>query len=316
VQTLLRRSLAFQAFLVGIAVGAVVCVPDRAAAEVSRITVHWSGPEGCPGEAAVRRRVLELAAPGAGLDADVVVTEAEGRFRAALHVRTGPSLGERFLDETSCERLAESAAVILAMSGTPLETVALSPPPPSPRARVAPAAPPVAPPQTIVRIRAHASVDVGTLPAPTLGGGIAVAFTPGDRIAIGLAGTIWVEQTATVASLANQGARFSLLTGDATGCYGFHGSTFEVSPCAVLELAHLTATGVGESQKLSPTATWLAVGVGAAVRWEVARHFALVAELDGLVPTQGQSFVLEPHGTVHTIGPVAGRGYFGPEVRF
>jgi hypothetical protein len=41
-----------------------------------------------------------------------------------------------------------------------------------------------------------------------------------------------------------------------------------------------------------------------------------VAELDGLVPTQGQLFVIAPQGTVHTIGPVAGRGYFGPEVRF
>jgi hypothetical protein len=97
-----------------------VCVlPNRASADAARITLCWSGPQGCSSEDAVRRRILELTAPGASLDAQVVVTEVGGRFRAAVHVRIGSSVGERLLDETSCELLAEATAVILAMSATP-----------------------------------------------------------------------------------------------------------------------------------------------------------------------------------------------------
>jgi hypothetical protein len=313
-----RFSTVFRTFLSLFAANAAVCVPNRATADASQITLRWSAPESCPGEEAVRDRIVELTAPGVGIDASVVVTKTEGGFRAAVRVRLGPSVGEQVVDETSCARLAESAAVILAMCGTSPETPAPSPPSPQAFVLVSPAVPSSTLPP-VVRIRAYASIDIGTLPTPTAGGAVAVAFTPGDHLAIGLAGAVWVNERGTSATLPGQGADFGLLTGDATGCYRLRVKAFELSPCAVVELAHIAATGFGTSHTLSPTATWLAVGVGASARWELTRHLAIAAELDGLVPTQGQSFVISRESgaaSVHAIAAVAGRGYFGPEVRF
>jgi hypothetical protein len=329
-------SAIFQAILGGLAAVATLCVPDRATADASDVapvslatlatlaTIRWSAPKTCPSEDAVRQRVVELSAPGAAVDADVVVTEVEGGFRGVLRLRAGSSRGERLLEETSCARLAESAAVVLAMSATtperdPAPVPASDPSPPTP-ARVVPLAPsPPFPRSPIVRIRAQASFDVGTLPAPAVGGGLALAFAPGERVAFGLSASLWADRSASVATLPGlprQGATFGLLTADATGCYRFHRASFELSPCAVVELGRITATGFGASHPSDASALWLALGVGATLRWETTRRFALAAELDGLVPTQGQSFVITPKGSVYTLASAAARFYFGPEVRF
>jgi hypothetical protein len=170
-----------------------------------------------------------------------------------------------------------------------------------------------------LRLRAFGSLDVGTLPSPSPGGGVGVAVAAGDRASLGLAGAFGAGDHGYLPG-GTQGVDFSLfVTLDATGCYALTRGPLEVSPCAVVEVAHLAATGVGAVHDGSATATWVALGPGVRARWELSGAFALALELDGLFPTQGQSFDITGAvggGVAHVVGAFAARTSIGPEVRF
>jgi hypothetical protein len=327
-----RLTLLFPFIGFVVATTVTLCVPIRARADGRTWVFRWSAPGDCPDKDVVEARVRALAGPGAELDADATLTSFGGRFHAVLKVRTGTSVGERELQGESCAELVQSVAVVLALSATTISPpdptpprasppiVAPSPsPPPQPwssashESALPQAARPRAP---FVRITPVATVDVGTLPTPAFGGGADVLIAPGHGVTLGIAGAAWATGRGSLPNLGAQGAKFGLLTADARACYAVIRRVLELAPCAVLELARVTASGFGEVYRDSSTATWTAVGLGVRGRWEISGHFALALELGGIVPTQGQSFVVEQGGTVHVLGPVAFRGYFGPEVRF
>jgi len=333
--------------LVAAAVAGWLTLSSRVRAEEApSFVVQWSAPVGCPDGDAVRQRVLSLTGSGVGLHAEGVVRGSDSHFHLTLRVKDGAWVGERELDATSCAELADSAAVILALSArspgesppaipvpavtTPAPSAsAATPPPPAPIPTTRPVpssapsasetrhAAPASPGPSRVRIAALGAVDFGTLPHPAFGGGIGVFVAATRHLVFGVTGTVWLAESGDLPGLAGQGADFDLLTGDLSGCYGFRVGPFDVSPCAVVELAHVSATGFGATAADdSPTATWAALGVGGRGRWELGRFFALSLDLEGLAPTQGQSFFISGGGTVHVVGPVALRAYFGPEVRF
>jgi hypothetical protein len=152
---------------------------------------------------------------------------------------------------------------------------------------------------------------------PTAGSTLRVTVTPWRGLKAGLAGSLWLDQQGHLSSDASQGADFGLFTADAFGCYAWvPRRSFEVSPCALVELGRISATGEGATKNSSSTALWLGLGLGVEGRWELTRWLALAAELDGMVPTPGQSFSIKGGGTVHATSVVAARGHFGPEVRF
>ena len=316
---------------------ATLFVPLRATGAEPRVTIRWSAPGGCPDEAALLRTVHDLVGAGVDLDAEGVMTANDGRYRVTLRVTTGASRGERELEGDSCTELAESAAVVLALSATqPERATPIAPPAPPPAipaplpvshpsAETAPKTHSVAterdPRAPHVRVMPFGSMDVGTLPKPAFGGGVDLTFLPGRSVRLGIKGALWGSDSGSTSTLTGSaGARFELFTGDAEGCYAFHARSFELSPCVMVEIAHLWATGYDVTQSDSSQATWVALGVGVRGRWELTRSFAVSAELGGVVPTQGQSFVIKdepaPDVTVHVVGPVALRVYLGPEVRF
>jgi hypothetical protein len=340
------QCLASRQRLVGLGCGAVMLLwAGLANAQGRAVVVRWSAPSGCPDEESVRARVAALAGPGAGLDAEGSMTAAAGGYRVVLRVRNGEAVGQRELEGASCGELAQSAALVLALSATveaqtPATGVAadgappraVAPPPPvvappvlAPAAVLAsPAARSSAPAEAPRRARASwvqlapvVAFDVGTLPSASIGGGLAIFVTPGHGIALGLKGAVWAGQSGTLAENNAQGANFKLVTADADGCYAVIHSPIELAPCAVVEVGHLSASGFQTTFAVpTATATWFALGLGARVRWELNRTFALGLEVEGVVPTQPQSFYIAAAGTVHVTAPVALRGYFGPEVRF
>lgn len=299
------------------------------------VSIRWSAPASCPDGEALRRRVMALVGPGVALAANVGVTESAGRVRAELEVRVRQSMGKRVLEAASCEELAESVAVVLAMSAMaepppPPPPAPFIPPPPAARPAPVAAAPAVEPTPSPprpprVRLAVLGAADVGTLPGPAVGAGLRAAVALGHGFAVGIGGDLWLDQNAVAPGLSpQQGARFTFFSADATGCYALpvHFAV-EISPCAIAELAYMTATGETTGPPESPTALWLGLGVGALARWELTRAFALTFELDALVPTSGERFhinsVSGPLTTpyiVHTVGAVTARAHFGPEVRF
>jgi len=326
-----------------LAVVALLALPGAARADDVAVSVRWSAPAGCPAEEVVRGRVLALAGTGIALDAQADVTEESGEFRAKLRVQVGDSVGERVLHAPSCETLAESVAVVLAMSGTtappaPMPRMPTPPPPPpaprpTPPSPAAPGATPTPPASTPtpepapfrpaldgshVRLATLGSVDVGTLPSPAFGGTFSAAYAAGLGFAFGLSASVWLSQTPSGAPTAD----FSLATFDATACKSvLRRGPIELSPCAVVELARMSATGLNATGiDETATAVWIAVGLRAQGRWELTRRLALVLSVEAIVPTVGEGFRVTASTTgsdvVHNVGGINGRAHFGPEVRF
>jgi hypothetical protein len=300
---------------------AAVCVPRRASA--SDVVVQWSAPAGCPSGDDVTARVVALALPHGALDAEVAVTESGGRFDARLRVKSrGATVGERILRADSCEELAESAAVVLAMS-----VAALAEPPPAPALSAGPvesARPAVSPPASaphpsrdaLLRVSPLGATDVGTLPNAVGGGGLSLSLAPGHGVAFGVAASLFAGANAYAAKAPAEGASFSLVSSAVTGCYALLRRPIELSPCVLAELEHVVATGQHAQSDRTTTANWIALGGGLRSRWELSRNFGIQLEVDGAISTRRQQFLITGLGTVFTTSPVAFRAYVGPEVRF
>ena len=238
----------------------------------------------------------------------------------------------------SCDAAAEAVAVVLALSGTSAPPPPPVAPPIAPAVVVLPAIPPPPPParpvastspdekpgrRPYVRVAVEGALDLGTLPVATYGARLRAALLPRSDLALGVSGAVWANQLGYAnVSTQGQGADFSLLTFDAFGCYGLlRRRTLELSPCLVLELDRMSATGKNEDHTGGSSPVWVSLGIGVEGRWELTRNVGLTLELQGVVPTEGQAFVItntagSPVGTVHATSVLAGRAYFGPEVRF
>jgi hypothetical protein len=292
----------------------------------------------------VQRRALALARAGDSLDARAVVSRIGGRYRLVLHVQSARAQGERTLDADTCDVVAESAAVIIAMSGTSWATAGVGPEEasllgsaapteePTPEPQVAPPVQPPAPDRPAaasepvhreplpgparVRLLPFASLDVGSLPSAAIGGGVGVGVAITDRLTVGAAGALWTQRDGTLQENTQQGAEFDLVTGGLRGCYAVTRGRFELSPCALAGIAWSKGRGFGAVHVSEASAAWVSVGAGVQWRWEMTRALALALELDALVSTSRPTFVILAAGTVHQPGAVVGRVLFGPEVRF
>ncbi len=319
------RSLATTA----LAVCTVLAVSTRVRASDTHVVTHvvtqWVAPAGCPDEAAVRGRVQALVPDGTEVRASGTVTQVAGGFRLVLRVEGGASPGERRLEGTSCAVLAESAAVILAMSATPpvvpppavpVPSVQLPPVTVSPVAERERPAPPADPAPGRFRLAVLGRGDVGTLPSPAFGAGVAVGWSPVRRVLLEASGTLWTDRAGTLPSSHAQGAEFALVTVALAACYGIARPPLQVLGCAVGEWDRTSANGFGAARTSDLVVTAWSVGGEGRLRWELGRSFALVAGLGALVPTSRNEFAIRAAGTIHETSLVAGRASFGPEVRF
>ncbi len=93
-----------------------------------------------------------------------------------------------------------------------------------------------------------------------------------------------------------------------------------MSPCAILEVASLSATGFGATRSnTTASARWFSVGGGARLRWQPTPHFGLAFDVDGVMPTQ--PYVVRINGVpgggkLYQSAPIDARVDFGPEVQF
>jgi hypothetical protein len=150
---------------------AVLCAaPCASAAEGPRVTLRWSVPPSCPDVSRVTREVDRLLGdgsprPAAPLDVSVTVTRsAGGEFEVHLETQGDDGVRTREIRGTSCEVVADTTALLIAliidpdaMSRPPPEAPSPLPAPtPEPRA---PSPPPSLPPL---------SLPAPSLPAPSL----------------------------------------------------------------------------------------------------------------------------------------------------
>jgi hypothetical protein len=240
--------------------------------------------------------------------------------------------------EPSSPSPSGSAATSAASSTTaapppgPAPTQATTPSPSSPAAESAasPAKPPLAPaaaeratpvePASTARhhfaLGASGSGELGSLPDTAFGAEVSGAWLPW-RLRFELAGAYWAAQTAPVPGRPRESGQFETTSLAGRGCFAVVQYAFELSPCAVLEVFHMNATGFGTSQDMQGSADWVALGGGVLAAWSFARELALRVDLEVRAPLTRPQFVVQGDaGPVHQPSAVGGRGAIGLEFRF
>ena len=300
------------------------------------LELDWSAPSECPDGAHVKARVEALVGADVHatrpLQARGQVTEAADAsgYRLMLVVRRAAA--ERTMADADCARLAEAAALILALdieeiAQADAPTEPLPPVPPDVPTRTSEAAAPRRPPRTAMtpappaRERlslsagARVVLDHGSLPRTT--GGLAV-------VAGAAHGRATVEQHA--ARIARQlaggppgGCRPAdgdLATAGARACLRHLVETTAVRACAGAELGRMGTRGIGIAQPGSSAALW-----GAASLTFEARPFQLrpVSPVIGMTvghPFTAPDALILGFGTVFEPPIVYLRTHLGLELRF
>jgi hypothetical protein len=344
-----RRTLGAPLLFVAVSVGTLV-VSARARAQAGEadaaapgVDVSWTAPGECPSSDELRHRVTARAPGDAAVRARGRVEKHAGRYRVALEITTASSRGERALDASTCDALASSAAVVIAMSVAPAAerareeaaasasapSVSSDGPPAAPAPPAAASAPPVpsspersspapaagADRTARVLLRAELAGDAGLLPSATVGGGVALGVVLFRDLALEANADLFATKDGTVESSPARGASFALFTIGARACWALtHG--IEVAPCLGVEVARIGASGFGAAKVSdADSLTWgpeALLGARLPVTGPLSVRFGLGA----FVPISRQSFVINAAGTVHQPQAVALRTWAGPEVRF
>lgn len=310
---------------------ALAFVPSTAHAADERLRLRWTAPPECPSEADVHAAALrgvDPAASGGVLEADAVVvaTKAGSAWRLELVTRRGGRTGERAIEASTCQGVADAAAVLLAIALGPSEAGS---------AEVEPRAPEAPPPATpaadadrselrrraaVGRPRALAlgiagALDTATLPVVAVGGALSVGWTPG-RARVELETRVLASQSATLEA-SQAGADFSVLTFGARGCFAVvHGGSLEVSPCAGADVHFGSAAGYGARTNFDASARWTALTGGVLLRAPLASWLAVRARADLAVPLARPDFVVQNEGSVHRPAAAAALVTAGLEANF
>jgi hypothetical protein len=150
-----------------------------------------------------------------------------------------------------------------------------------------------------------ATLSFGPLPDPSWG----VAFAGGvsfDSWRISLGGTAWRRQDVASEQAPGYGAEVARLTGSFRACQALTHSTFEVAPCLVLSLEHISARGTGgDITARSEQATWLGVGPGAQGRLYLASWFSLLLGVDAQFQTARPVISIGGVGNLGQLGSAA-----------
>lgn len=233
-----------------------------------------------------------------GLSARTQVTEQLGMYRANVVIRSAGGSGERTLENTDCSLLADSVALVIALSA------ADGAQPPAAK-RGAPS----------FSVSAHVAAESGTLPRLALGAGGDVALEGFASLRAELAATAYLEQTERFAG-SQIGARFQLFRLAARVCRIWSFGSLQLAPCLGVKLNRVAAVGFGGALRDDGAATLIAPTLAAFARLRVFSRFfvRLVAEL--AAPIERRRFVYTDLGLLHQPGMFAGQLFLAPEVQF
>jgi len=317
------------AVLAGIACHAL---PDRvclaSADATGAFAFSWNAPTECPPADQIKAEIRRLLGgdiqirTGRDLEADATVQHTPF-WSANLTTRQAGRTGKRFLEAPSCQSLADTTALILALMIDPDAVAATTQKPnPAPAEQPLPVAPPSSPIAGSVNpvdvlAGLHAQGRVGTLPGVDLGLGIGVGLaTRRWLVELRLTYGLRRDQVADLPSLAGAYGRFNITTGSLTGCFNV-GRELAFGPCAVVEAGVVSADGGGASAGFSKRAPWIALGGGGYLSFALGQHLRTSLEVDILAPTYRPAYVFQDTpGMVFQAPPVGGRALVDISWRF
>jgi hypothetical protein len=320
-------------------------VPSMARADAPPIPIvlDWRSADACADADAnyVLNEVTRLlhspeaASTDRAVRAIVTMRPNANGWRADLQTETDGVRGSRTFFGGTCRAAAHAVALVLAIMINPEkvarhhepepEEAPRTPPPRSegPTSSVATSSPVETAPPRAYRFSASilGSTDVGTMPVPSLGAGLAAGLLM-SRLRFEILAMASPPRSAPLTDTPGVGARFHSFRGATRLCASILGGTIEVSPCLGAEFVELSGKGFGISSPNETTLRWGEASGGGFLRWAVSPHFGLRLEAIAQVPIQRRSFVMSgseggvPLGTVHTVPPVTSRLGLGMDVRF
>ena len=324
--------------------------------QASPVTLTWNAPAGCSDSETILKEVAHLrgdAARADKLDATATVTlDPSGVWNLQITtILPNGTHGERQIQAESCKAAADATASILALALTEAAaatatTTASATPTAAATATAtasASAAPrPSASPSASASPSPSTSASTVAPPPPTttapsslaphLFFGASLGFTSGDLPSVGLGalgeigvayGILRVETYGGYWALGRArfskpgGANFQMLDAGARTCLSF-GDTFQVGPCAALELGSMRGESFDVTRPSSGSALdaeALLGGLGT-LSLDKSGLFRLRALLEIGAALDRPQFVLDGVGFVHQPAPVVGRGTIGAEIRF
>jgi hypothetical protein len=295
-------------------------------------TFSWDAPAECPSLEQVKAEIGRLLGgdiqirPGRDLEADALVQRAPF-WSASLTTRQAGRIGKRFLEAPSCQALADTTALILALMIDPDAVAATTQrPKPEPQEAKDEQSPVSAPPSAARRpidvlVGVHGQGRTGTLPSLDIGVGAGVGLaTSRWLVELRLTYGLRRDQVANLSSLAGAYGRFNITAGSLVGC--FNAGRADVGklafgPCAVAEAGVVSAEGHGASDGFSKRAPWLALGGGAYLSFALGQHLRTSLEVDILAPMYRPAYVFQDvSGVVFQAPAIGGRALVDIAWRF
>ncbi len=251
--------------------------------------LEWNVPPECPSEPVVTAQVTAIVGEELArtplLVRGLVSETVDHRYR--LDLRVGPRAEiARIIESEDCEKLAEAAAVIVALDlqsrARDESTTTAEPPrtgggPPLLEPRPAPARRSTHDASRVLTrdlsrrargidggLGADVAVDVGTLPMIGWAGGVH-GFVRYGRARGEISAMLWPRSRADVSLLPGAGAYVSLRASSLAGCLTLLPAV-ELSTCLRVEGGHLRATGFGIRHPSTANGFWLGSFVGLAAR--------------------------------------------------
>jgi hypothetical protein len=301
------------------------------------VELRWDAPPECPDAASVTARIAEYTAgaePDAPLVIDAKVTPVGSRWRLSLVVVRGESREERELEDSACEGLAESTAVLVAIAIAPdrmRDTHVEEPPIDEPPPVTEPAPPPDPQPPAIdrpapiptprrreplhVSLRASGGASLGWLPP---GGDVALAFAMYWRwLRLEIMGAYGPRRRVRFADARFAGADVSGWVIGARACGVLHPLRWLDLPlCGGVEAGQVIGVPVELVEGRQGRPAWAAGVIAPALRFVVHSRVALWLSPELLIPfTRAQLRVVD-EDPLFVSAPVGARLHAGIELRF
>lgn len=289
--------------------------------------LQWRAPPACPDLASGLAAIAALRGdrePRSNARARVTIKPAAtGRWTAEVVVRDPTGASSRRVDGASCARVADAAALVVAIAFDALVESERGPGPAPPTAANAaassnatqndaaamPAAEARAPRTPHPSLAVSVVSDLGSFPGLAVGASVALGLEL-NSTTLGLEATAWIPRFAP--SSGDEGVSISRLSGALRGCYALlAASPLELAPCLAVELGRVN----GEPHHLLDPAPqrslWVAALAGVRARYRTPSGFGAWLGLELELPLLRPRYVIADFGSAFQAAPVGGRGAFG-----
>jgi hypothetical protein len=263
------------------------------------LELDWIAPPACPTLHDVKARVLDQMASSvpANLSALIEVTRVESGYRADVVLRSRAGFGKRRLEHPQCDVLADSVAVLIALS-SPTQ-------PSSARER-----------GLALTLSPEGRVLAGSLPALAVGVGATIALEGLSALRLELQAGYYLPQSTSFEQSAI-GGNFQLLTLGL--CIGRLWSIGRVhwGPCLGVQVHHVSARGVGGMTQWAGSTSWWGPALRLLGRVQLWPVLSINVAVEGMLPVFRPEFVFVNVGEeLHRVDVLALQVSVGPEVRF